>query len=251
MQPYLISTDAESRPWKRTTLRELKRNEAFLEQVVASNPEVLGLDPYETGISRSVEVFRQATPQTPTGRDITPNIVLLTESGHVVIVEAKLADNPELKGRQVVAQVVEYAASVANLGDEELLAWLDAEPGESWRGFVRRTFPKVQDSDRLAAAIRRRMRDAELHLVIVCDGAPEGLREFVAAVAGQAALGEFRLHVVELTPYTVEGVQDVLLVPTSKVETEIVARTAITVNSVDLKQRVVSVNATSPEETAD
>lgn len=251
MRPYLISADTEPRPWRATTLRALGHNEAFLEKIVAARPEVLGLDPYETGVSKTVVSFCQAQLPTPTGRNVTPDVVLLSESGHIVIVEAKLADNPELKDRRVVAQVIEYAASVANLSDDEVLGWLGAEDGELWLDFVRRTFPNAEAPDRLATALRRRMRDAELHLVIVCDGAPDGLRDLVKAVAGQAALGAFKLHVVELTPYVADGVQGVLLIPASVAQTEIVARTSITVSYAEGKQPAVSVVASSAAEVAE
>jgi hypothetical protein len=170
--------------------------------------------------------------------------------GHIVIVEAKLGDNPELRGRQVIAQVVEYAASVANLSDEALLTWLRADD-ERWADFVARTFRNAKTPDLLAAELRRRMRDAELHLVIVCDRAPAGLRDLVRAVAGQAALGAFTLRVVELTPYVAEGVPGILLVPAVATRTEIVSRTAITVSYAEEKQPGVTVVASSAEEVAE
>lgn len=254
MIPYLVTdneTDTETRPWRATTLRNLGKNESFLEEIVATTPDVLGLDPYETGIGKTVVAFRQTQLPTPTGRVVVPDVVLLSESGHIVIVEAKLGDNPDLKGRPVIAQVIEYAASVANLSDDELLMWLKADDDESWAKFVQRTFPNAENPDRLAAALRRRMKDAELHLVIVCDRAPDGLRDLVRAVAGQAALGAFKLHVVELTPYVADGVSGILLVPTAVAQTEIIARTAITVSYAEGKQPGVTVVASSADEVAE
>jgi hypothetical protein len=251
MTPYLITPTAEARPWRPTTLWALGHKEIFLEEIIATNPAVLGLDPYETGITKSVVAFRQTRLETPTGRTVIPDVVLLSESGHIVIVEVKRAGNPELKDRRIVAQVVEYAASVANLSDDELLTWLRAENDESWVEFVRRIFPNAEAPDRLSTALRRRIREAELHLVIACDRAPDGLRDLVRAVAGQAALGAFKLHVVELRPYVAEGVTGVLLVPASVLQTEVVARTAITVSYADGKQPGVSVVASSAEEVAE
>lgn len=248
MIPYLITPSSEPRPWKRTTLKTVGHDESYLEAIVAANPSLLGLDPYETGVGKGIIALRQTHLQTPTGRKVIPDVVLLSESGHIVLVEVKLTENPELGDRRVVAQLVEYAASVANLGDDELLSWLKAEPEESWLDYLRRCFPKAEAADRLAAALRRRMRDAEIHLVIVCDGAPDGLRDLVRAVAGQAALGAFKLHVVELAPYVADGVEGVLLIPASLVETEIVSRTSITVSYADAKQASVSVVASSAEE---
>jgi hypothetical protein len=249
MLPYMIGADGAPRPWRSTTLRQIGKDESFLEKLIAADPLLLGLDPYESGITGRIVAFRQAQLLTPTGRTVIPDVVLLSETGHIVVVEAKLGDNPELKGRQVIAQVVEYAASVANLSDSEALEWLGDDRDESWTDMVRRTFPGAVAPDRLAETLRRRMRDAEIHLVIVCDGAPDGLRELVKSVAGQAALGAFQLHVVELAPYVADGVDGVLLVPSAIVRTEIVARTAVTVSYVaGIQQPAVSVVASSVEE---
>ncbi len=251
MKPYLVPQDDQARAWRSTTLRECKRDETFLESVIASNPDILCLDPYDTGIGPDVVAFRQTQLQTPTGRTVIPDVVLVSASGHIVMVEVKLTDNPELRDRRVVAQLIEYAACVANLSDDAALEWLGDEQDESWNAFVRRTFPTTLAPERLAAALRRRMRDGEIHLVIACDGVPDGLRELVRAVAGQAALGAFKLHVIEIKPFLADGQSDILLVPSSAARTEIVSRTAITVSTVEGKQLAVAVVASSPHDVAD
>lgn len=249
MRPYLVRGDACPTAWQPTTLRQLGRDERFLEQAVAADPQLLGLDPYETGVSgRTVAITQRVLP-TPTGRDVRPDVVVLSESGHIVVIEVKLADNPELRDRRVVAQVVEYAASVANLSDEQALEWLGDDSDTTWVDAVRRWFPGAPSAERLGDVLRQRMLQAEIHLVIVSDGAPEGLREVVRAIAGQAALGEFRLHVVELRPYVAQGIDGVLLVPSALTRTEIVARTAITISyEAGAAQPSVAVVASSPAE---
>ena len=207
------------------------------------------MNPYETGVGGHVVAFRQKQLSTPDDRTVIPDIVLLTDTGTSWWWRPSSGTNPELRGRAVVAQVVAYAASVANLDDAEALDWLGEEEDSSWSDLVRRIFPAASEPDLLAEALRRRMRDAEIHLVIVCDAVPEGLRELVRAVAGQAALGAFQLHVVELAPYIADGVDGVLLVPSEIARTEIVSRTAVTVNYVaGTQQPAVSVVASSVEE---
>lgn len=241
-QPFVLQR------WKRTTFRQLGYSESTLEELIANHPDVLGLDPYETGVGAKMVSFRQQTLSTPTGRTVTPDIVFLSETGHIVVVEVKLEDNRELAGRSVIAQLVEYAASIANLSDEELLEWFRVTPGLSWNGFVKTQFGTHVPSQPLATALRKRMREAELHLVIACDGVPDGLQDFVRAVAGQAALGDFKIHVVELVPYTIAGSGGILILPHTNVKTEIVSRTAITINYASSQQPSVSVVASSASE---
>jgi hypothetical protein len=230
-------------------LRALGHDEAYLESLIAADPLVLGLDPFETGVHRRLVALRQATLTSPTGRTLKPDVVVFSETGHIVLVEVKLCDNAELRDRRVVAQVVEYAASVASLEEEDLVEWLGEGDEGTWLDVVRRMFPAVADVERLANAFRRRMREAEIHLVIACDGAPDGLRDLVRAVAGQAALGQFQLHVVELIPHVTAGIEGVMLLPQVAARTEIVARTAVTITySQAAEQPSVSVVASSAEE---
>ncbi len=230
MAVTLIDTAGAPRPWKRTTFRELGHDESFLEKLVANDPTLLGLDPYETGVSGRFVARRQRGLATPTGRRVKPDVVILTDGGHIVVVEVKLADNPELRDRGVVAQVVEYAASIANLDEEAALDWLGGDGDESWAEMIARIFPGVPAPERLAKALLGRMRDARIHLVIVSDGTPAGLEELVRGVAGQATLGDFQLHVVELVPHVCDGIEGILLLPNTRAKTEIIARTAVTVS---------------------
>ena len=249
MSLTMIAKSGATHIWRPTTLRALGHHEAYLEKAVAADPSILGLDPYETGIGATFVCVRQAVLTTPTGRTVKPDLVILTESGHVVIVEAKLVDNPELHDRRVIAQVVDYAASVANLEEEQVAGWLGAQGEESWLNLVTRLFPKAASPDRLARTLLGRIQAAKLHLVIVCDGAPDGLRDVVRAVAGQAALGEFQLHVVELVPHTCDVVDGLLLLPKLHMSTEIIARTAVTVTYKTSEERPgVSVVASSVDD---
>lgn len=225
----MIDSSGATRTWKATTLRALGLNEKYLEKAIANDPSILGLDPYETSIGTKWVCLRQAVLTTPTGRIVKPDVVILTESGHIVIVEAKLVDNPELRDRRVIAQLVDYAASVTNLDDDQVAEWLGAQGDETWLDLIIRYFPEAAMHDRLAKNLLDRIQAAKLHLVIACDGAPGGLRDVVRAVAGQASLGEFQLHVIEIVPHACDGIDGILLVPRHHMNTEIIARTAVTV----------------------
>jgi len=208
------------------TVSELGQDEAFLERIVAGQPELLGLDSKSTGLHGPFVPFRQTTFHTPLGRQIRPDIVFLSASGHPVIVEVKLYDNAELRDRRVISQVVDYAASFTALDPKELLAALSPEE-TSWPTFIERAFPN-EDAEELADALVHRFAAGELTLVIVCDRLPSGLREAVEGIAVQSALA-FDLSVVELQPFVADGDAAVFFAPHRRIETEIVARTVVTV----------------------
>lgn len=251
MPAYSIDDQLVS-PWQATTLRAQGRNESYLERLIASDPLVLGLDPYLTGLGTDFVAFCQTTLQSPTVRPLRPDVVLLSATGHVVIVEVKLEDNPELRDRRVISQIVDYAAAVANLDEMALLSWLGEAGDTSWLQVIQRAFPNSHDVERLAGALADRIARADIHLVVACDVAPVGLRDTVKLISAQSALGEFQLHVVELAPHVSASEPGRLLViPQEVARTEIVSRTAVTVRYEGETGVSVSVVASSPSEVKD
>lgn len=231
--PLIGVTGELSTPWTPTTIRKLGKDEAYLERLIGKAPELLGLEDPRTHVRGPYAAFHQLAVETPSKQSVAPDIVFLTESGHVVVVEVKLADNGELRGRKVIAQVIEYAASLATYTERELVALFDPDLSEddSFVEVIRRVFPDCPSPAELADELVRKIRAAELHLVVACDGAPDGLREFVASVTAQHALGSYELRVCELVPYLgPEGAAGgVFLVPNGLVRTNVVARTQVDV----------------------
>jgi hypothetical protein len=239
-------------PWRATTLRTIGRGERFLEEVIAANPSILGLEDLRTHVRGRYVKFRQLSLDTPQGRSVRPDVVFLTESGHVVVVEAKLCDNPELSDRRVVAQLLDYASSLSEYSVDELADLFGATPGQSFAMLIETLFPGAANAAELAALLADRMRSGELHLIIACDLAPEGLRESVRGIARQASLGGFELRVVELVPHVRSEAgpgDELLFVPRSALRTEIVARTAVRIEIAEGQAKPgVTVSASSPEE---
>lgn len=111
-------------------------------------------------------------------------------------------------------------------------------------------FPNEDDTDDLAEVILSNIRAGNIHILIVCDKAPRGLNEIVRGLAAQSALG-FILAVLEITPYVKHPSPDseILFVPFTRLATEIVARTAITLSyPKEGEQPSISVRTTSIEE---
>lgn len=249
--PFLL-TEESSIPWTPQTLRRLGKDERFLERAIGANPALLCLEDRRTQIRGRYAVFHQLKLETPQGRTVYPDIVMLCESGHVVVVEVKLADNPELAQRAVVAQVLDYASALAGYTTDELVELFGGEPGSGFADIIKARFPDCHQPHELADVLVERLRAADLHLVIACDGAPSGLREFVQGVSSQSASGAYELRVAVLTPFTTSTHPGVLLLPTTPTRTEIVARTAVHVTYAEGQPRPeVQVRVTSQDEVAE
>jgi hypothetical protein len=218
--------------WRQTTLARLNKDEKFLENVLAGSPELLGLESRRTGIRGPFKVLQQINLQTPSGRSIRPDLTLLTASGHVVVVEVKRYGSQDLSDRSVIAQIIDYVSSLTALDQNELLNVFQgiATEAASWPELVRASFPDEPDGDELAGVLWNRISNGEINLVIACDRVPAELPDIVGGIASQSTLG-FDLDVVEVTPFVREDsdMSDIAFVPTPRLATEIVSRTAVTV----------------------
>lgn len=224
--------DASCVSWRPTTLTKIGRSEAFLENAIAQDIELLGIQTLRSHIYGPYAVFSQSSLPTPTGRGIRPDLLALSESGHVIAIEVKLSTNGELRDRAVIAQIIDYASSLSALDERGAMNLFGsgADGATTWAEVVQHRFPNSDDPQELADTLMDRMRRGELNLVIACDRAPLGLAGAVEAIASQSALG-FDLDLVEIVPYVrgAEETGDILLVPVTRVATQIVARTAVTV----------------------
>ncbi len=245
------TADASRKKLIPTTLDKLGKNEDFLETIIAAEPDLLGLENRRSGIRGPFCVLRQLPLPTPTGKTIYPDIVILTASGHVVVVEVKLRSNSELLNRSVIAQIVDYAASFAALDDAQMLAMISSKSDyPTWSDCITAQFPSEADTDELAAVLRDRMQSGQINLVIACDSAPARLSDVIAGIASQSTLG-FDLDLVEITPFVtdIEDKSEIVFVPARRLATEIVARTAVTISyRVDDEQPSTHVETTAIEE---
>jgi hypothetical protein len=241
---YLRNQNGRLTPWQRRRIRSLRddgipgypsldMDEKFLETVIASQPELLGIgnSDDDSDIEGPFVAFTQVGLKALNDRIIYPDLILLWQSGHVVVVEVKLIDNPELRDRQVVAQLLEYAAVLSSCPESKLVHLFggDAER-EAWPQLVGRLFPNAADASRLARRFLDKFRSSRLHLLIACDEAPKGLKELVRGVVGQSALGEYNFRVVEVMAYASAESHDILFMPRTILSTEIIGRTSVSVS---------------------
>ena len=252
MKPAIAikGADGTTARWTPTTLDQLGRSEEYLESVLADMPELFLSQTGQARISRPYAVFRQLHFSGPQERAVKPDIVLLAASGDVVIVEVKLFANPELRDRRVIAQAIDYPASLFEMPESDIARLFSRGQQTDWLAFVRDQFPADEDPESLAAALLEKMTNGDIHIVVACDKAPEGAVRLAKGVSAQSRLG-FSLEVVEVTPYlnAASSSGEIIFVPSVRLTTEIVARTVVTVTSAKgAPAPVVNVETTSIED---
>ncbi len=248
MESFVIQeTDGTFTEWVPRTLVALGLKEADLEAALVARPGPLVLGQLDLLYGDAV-VYDQCRLRSGSGHQNIPDVILMTDHGDVIVVEVKRLGNAELRGRSVVSQVVGYAASLAAADEATLVRTLTGGRCSSWEALCREDFPRVARPASLARRLRRRVAEAELHLVIACDEAPESLADWVRAAGRQSALG-FDLHVVEVRPMVPKGRrQPVAWVPAPQVSTEIIHRTAVVVRTEGTGPVQVDVTTDSAEE---
>ena len=94
------------RLYEPVSIRELGFSEADLESFIASHLEMLGIAELVAGPYR---VF----PQCVLPGRVRTDLLVVTAAGELWVIEVKLQDNPELRGRGAVAQLMDYAARLS------------------------------------------------------------------------------------------------------------------------------------------
>ncbi|WP_414433241.1 hypothetical protein [Alcanivorax sp. IL2] len=206
--------------------------ESALEATLVANPDLLCLD--DAGIFyRNVHIVRQASARAITGTQKYPDIMFLTDTGDVGVVEVKRFGNPELQDRKVISQIIDYGATVTTLDEDKQVRMLRGpnSSAETLDQLVREVFPKSEYLSSLTAKIRRQLQYGQLHYIIACDRAPEGLATWVASVS-QSSTTDFSIRVLEVCPYQQDDAPASLIWFSAPIiKTETIQRTTIRIES--------------------
>ena len=224
-------SDGDFGLWQFRPLDELGLKEQDLEKAILAQPKALVVDPLDL-LAGKIAAYAQ-TNLSFRGSKRRPDLVIVTDHGDVIVVEAKRLINAELRnGKQAIAQVVEYATLLSSASEVDLVSSLTKGNHSSWDLLCRQDLGHSGDSNRLANVVRNRIRDGEIHLVIACDQAPPDLADLVRAATNSKALA-FALRVVEVRPMVPAGHSNagdcpIAWVPWPRLDTEVVHRTSVT-----------------------
>lgn len=254
--PTIVERDSDGsyRDLQATTFEKLGKSEADLENIIASQLRLLELEAQVDGVHGPFAIFRQHDLTNALDVGVIPDLFILSASGHVIIVEVKLSKNPELRNRKVLAQLIDYASAFADKTEDELVRVFnkDYPSVHSWEELVATLFPESSNQETLARRLTDRLWTGEVSLIVACDQAPVGLISLLSGVSRQSVV-PFELRLVEITPYTDQdgdGAQQLLFVSKTKLRTEIVSRTVVTVqySGAGGERPSVRVEATSIED---
>ena len=195
--------------------------EAWLEEALATRPDLLLIDRLDSDCGRPVLVGRQL--EIP-NRGVL-DLLYMEASGALTIVETKLAKNSELR-REVLSQVLDYATYLTGITYEELEDTLRSEDqplaasGNDlaallWRQ-SKNTDPSGAAFERWVGKFRQQVEDnlsrRRIRLLIVADRIDPRLRDMMEFLV-EGARPDFQLALIEVTPYRLPGRAGLLLAP--------------------------------------
>lgn len=171
-------------------------DEGWLKALIYRFPQLLPVEEIEPAFGSLVSVCTEL----PTRSGRVDNLYV-TETGNLAIVECKLWRNPEAR-RQVVAQIIDYAHSLALWSYQDLENAIRSGKRPDDTAMSGRLFSLVSDDTELEEqafvdAVSRNLRLGRFLLLIVGDGIREGV-ETLAASLQQHAGFHFTLGIVEM-----------------------------------------------------
>lgn len=244
-RPYampVVVRGGKAAPLFRLDFDDAFHDEDWIQQLLFENAGLIPFEELEPAFKGSVAVAREV--ESGAG---PVDILCVNADGLITIVETKLWRNPQSR-REVVSQLIDYAAGLAKKTYEDLaeaVSRATGATGDPLLDRVRATGHKV-DAQHFHDAVSRNLRRGRFLLLAIGDGIQEGVETMSDFLQGQPHLG-FALRLVEMALFrTVADKNDELFV-----QPRVVARTREVVRAViDFRGgERVEVSTPPPEET--
>lgn len=209
-------------------------SEKWLQEALFANPQCLPTKEIDPQIGALIPICMEI--ETGAG---PADILYVTETGHLVLVETKLWRNPEAR-RAVVAQILDYAKQLTSWSFTDLAretAVATKQGPDYLINCVRKANPNIDEAD-FIDGVTNSLKSGDFLLLIVGDGIRTGTESLVNFIEQYGNL-RFGFGLIEVAAFKLPN-NEVLLQPRILAKTEILQRTVL----------VGSVEAVSLEEIA-
>jgi hypothetical protein len=152
------------------------------------------------------------------------DILFVTPTGQIVIVETKLYRNPEAR-REVVAQILDYAKQLTTWTFEDLVRVTAVASKQGPQFLMNRVRDHGVDEAAFVDGINRSLKVGDFLLLIVGDGIRSGAESLVGFLERYGNL-KFGLGLIEVAAYRLAD-RSVLLLPRILAKTEVLQRTVL------------------------
>jgi hypothetical protein len=236
-------------PWQTDSQFPLKENK--LQNLIDCSPELLPIREFYPNVEKIVSLGREIP--VPTGTDCRIDNLILTDDGHLIIVETKLCKNPGAV-REVVAQGLQYAMGLSQLPWEDFENKLKEAkapprlaPTETFWEFTSRELPDRPDD--FEDVFDRFRRNGDMLLLIVGDVIRPSVERLVGWMNRTIGSAPCKLGLVELRFYQVPDLGE-FIVPRTLSKVSEASRHVVTINLQGTAKEQVTATFSGPAEPA-
>lgn len=147
--------------------------EAQLRDIIAANPTIL------PGVA---DPASQAVTEFPLPGSGRVDVLCVSRDGTITLCEAKLERNPDIR-RRVIGQIFAYAASLSDLGIEEVKRTWEARTGSGLTESLLGEDAELEEVSMFEGALARNLADGRFRLVLAVDRLTDELRGTISYIA--------------------------------------------------------------------
>jgi Domain of unknown function (DUF4268) len=198
-------------------------DEKFIQDLVYEHPECLPIDQIDQTYLGLVPVCCELT--TPAG---PLDVLYVTSSGRLCILEAKLWRNPEAR-RKVVGQILDYAQELSRWDYDDLqreVAKRTGVKGNALYEIVKRRHSDVDEAE-FVDAVSQSLTLGRFLLLVLGDGIREGVGAITSFIEDVGSL-EFTFGLVELAIFR-DAQKQLLIQPRVLAKTVVIKRSVVRV----------------------
>jgi hypothetical protein len=253
--PFLVSGDMSGTSLSRISMRHDPANqtyqERFLQEVVHRWPNILPVCDFYPNVT-SLCSLGMEIPVFIGGTEGFIDNLLVTDDGHLVIVETKLWRNPELM-RDVIAQTLQYGMAITQISLDEFESRLRrGDPKGNRLGLdetvVQRAYKLLQGkADDFENAFDQLRRDGDILLLVVADAVRASVERLVGWMNTYGGYTPYKLGLVELALYDLPNAGRVI-VPKTLLQTREASRHVVTISLQGISKESVSVTVSAPSQ---
>jgi len=221
--PIIISQQGPAVVLERLPLMSFEGlfSEKWLQEALFTNPQCLPIKEIDPRMGALIPICMEI--ETGAG---PADILYVTESGHLVLVETKLWRNPEAR-RVVVAQILDYAKQLTSWSFTDLAretAVASKQGSDHLLNCVRKINPDFDEAN-FVDGITNSLKSGDFLLLIVGDGIRTGTESLVNFIEQYGNL-RFGFGLVEVAAFKLPN-NEVLLQPRLLAKTELLQRTVL------------------------
>jgi hypothetical protein len=168
-------------------------NEAWIQEIIYNNPEILPINSIEPVFGSLVPLCREL----PLDSGFVDNLYI-NENGMLTMIECKLWNNPEAR-RKVIGQILDYAKDISYLEYESLNEKIVNIRNESIFQIISHKYPDLRE-EVFIDNVNKHIKAGRFLLLIVGDGIHEGMHKISDFLDNYAHMN-FSFSLVELRVY--------------------------------------------------